>query len=281
MSIDVTWKELQDMDFGPVEWHVDEWVPAGGVVLVWGGESVGKTPFCLYLARAIGLGEPFFGHAAAVGRVSFIEMDMPPRMTRARLKNLPMPDTVKFTLAPEVTRIAEFEEEALRERFAGAIEHEPRVVFVDSLRKAHPFDDKVSEAPSRVYFMYKRLFPDATLVFIHHERKSSADDERPGAESYSGSRAWSNDCQIGFRVSVDRRKAFPMMVKCERNQIGEKDWHKRFHLEHGWLLTSNNDELETVRGLMAQHTGVALARAVQNALGCSHATAYRRIAEVK
>lgn len=280
MSLDVTWKVLQDMDFGPIEWFVDEWIPAGGVVLVWGQESVGKTPFCWYLAQAIGSGETFFGHAATPARVSFIELDMPPRMTKARLRNMPLHDNVLLTIAPEITSPAGFEEEALRDRFAGAIAYQPQVVFVDSLRKAHPFDDKVSEVPSRVYAMYKKLFPEATLVFIHHERKSGPDEERPGGESYSGSRAWSNDCQIGFRVSVDRRKAFPLMVKCERNQMGEKDWHKRFHLENGWLLTCD-DEAGKIAELARQHTGAALARAVQEALGCSQATAYRRIAEVK
>ena len=276
-----TWKSMQGTDFGAQTWLVDDWIPAGGVVLIWGKESVGKTPVCWHLARSVGAGEPFFGWQTRQARALFIELDMPDYFTKERTKDLPFPDSVGFELVGHP--IEDFREEALREVLAGGIEFAPEVVFIDSLRKFHPLDDKASETPSKVYGMYARLFPGAALVFIHHERKGGGDDDtRPDEESYSGSRAWSNNCQVGFRVSEDTRQRFPVLVKNTRHQFMEKGWSQRFHLDHGWLLTADND-LKVVEALMestGQTGGDVLVKAIMEKLGCSRMTAYRKIKAV-
>ena len=96
----LTWEELQAVDFGETDWWVEDLIPAGGTVLVWGKESIGKTPICWYLARSIASGESFFGYNAKRGRVLFIELDMPPRYTQKRLRNLPLPDGVSLAYLP-------------------------------------------------------------------------------------------------------------------------------------------------------------------------------------
>jgi len=273
-----SWGQLQRMELGANAWLIDKWLPAGSVVLVWGAESVGKTPLCWYMARAIGRGTPFFNYNTRQARVLFIELDMPPFYTKARTASLEFPeDTVRFFHSSPV---ADIRDSALQAQFALALAWSPEVVFIDSLRKAHPLDDKVSESPSRVYAAYKRLFPGATLVFIHHERKLGQQDQRPAEESYSGSRAWSNDCQVAFRVSVDARQAFPLLVKNTRHQFMEKDWSERFHLDQGWLLTASS-ELADIATMAVTLSGAGLVEAIMSKYGCSRATAFRKLAKAR
>lgn len=274
----LTWEELQAVDFGDTEWWVEDLIPAGGTVLVWGKESIGKTPICWYLARDIALGESFFGYKTKTGRVLFIELDMPPRYTQKRLRHLPFPAGVRFEL--DDRPVVDLSDEGMAARFADAAAWKPDVVFVDSLRKAHPLDDKASETPSVVYNAYRRLFEGATLVFIHHERKTAKDDDRPGNESYSGSRAWSNDCEVGLWLEELKQAKFPLKLEIARNKIGEKGVAGRFHLADGYLLTIEASP-DLLANLLREYEGAELVEQVRKHFHCSRATAFRRIAEEK
>ena len=190
---------------------------------------------------------------------------------------MPFPDEVRFELSDPVFDLGA---EAMQARFAEGIAFRPQVVFIDSLRKAHPLDDKASGTPSLVYTAYRSTFPGATLVFIHHERKTAKDDDRPGNESYSGSRAWSNDCEIGLWLEETKTSKFPLRLEIARNKIGEKGVAGRFHLADGWRLTveAAPDELPN---LVKELDGPDLLEAVMKRFHWSRATSYRRIAEAK
>lgn len=272
-----TWSEMQATTYPPTLWHVQELIPVASTVLLWGAESIGKTPICWYLGRAIAEGKPFFGLPTRKGRVVFIELDMPEQMTAMRTAQLRLPEEMAFFHDVPVDN---FDRDRMAEKFASAIATAPDVVFVDSLRKCHPLDDKASENVTRVYETYRAIFPGATVVFIHHERKLGVDDHRPNEESYSGSRAWSNNAQVGIRVSRHKGEHWPLRLAVTKNQGAERDWHMRFKLTEGVHLRCEMEQREALREIIetVQEPKERI-EAIQKKYGCSRATAYRWVGE--
>jgi hypothetical protein len=118
------------------------------------------------------------------------------------------------------------------------------------------------------------------MVFIHHERKTAKDEDRPGAESYSGSRAWSNDCEVGLWLEELKQAKFPLKLEIARNKIGEKGIAGRFHLADGYLLTIEAGP-DLLKNLVNEYDGAELVEQVRAHFHCSRATAFRRIAEAR
>jgi hypothetical protein len=77
----------------------------------------------------------------------------------------------------------------------------PALVVINTLRKAHILDDKESETPTRIYGAWRGVFPSATLLFIHHDKKESSGTEGPLDQRFSGSQAWQNDVQVAFHLT--------------------------------------------------------------------------------
>jgi hypothetical protein len=80
-------------------------------------------------------------------------------------------------------------------------QYEFGVVFVDALREVVPGDLSASGIARRVYDAFKIIFPQASLVFIHHERKSSQQVFGSGdpLQSAAGSMEFINVAQVALR----------------------------------------------------------------------------------
>jgi hypothetical protein len=205
-------------------------------------------------------------------RTLFLELDMQEQHVHQRVKKIQMPG-VYFSFHTPLVNVTEFTVEKLKEVWAAEVALDPEFVVVDSLRAAHPLSDIESTAPKAVYTVYRHLFPNAGILYIHHERKTALKDDRPDHESFSGSKAWANDCD--HRLHVHRTHGqFPLRLDVVRSKVGETDWHMKFHLHAGYLLTSPGEQIDEVRELLAQGADI---KGVMAKLGCSRATAYRRI----
>src|SRR5215204_4221719 len=109
----------------------------------------------------------------------------------------PAPNVWRLFMPPlSVPRVGQEEMEALIE---ARDKIDPEVVFINTLRKSHDLDDTTAIAPKLVYTFFQKMFPGASLVFVHHMRKSSQDPRALDheKEGFSGSNAWLNDVQCG------------------------------------------------------------------------------------
>lgn len=203
MPIAITWESLSQKTYPPTQFLIDPYIPQGGTILLYGKSSIGKSPTTWEMARAIGSGGHFFGLPAKEGRVLYIEVDTPEMLVASRLRAIPPAPNVwwEFMEPLSLPHTTAEQDDILGRAKESA---RPDVVFINTLRKVHDLDDKDSRAPKFVYSFFRHLFPLASLVFVHHMRKSSPDPKAivHQAESFSGSNHWLNDAQTGLHLEA-------------------------------------------------------------------------------
>jgi hypothetical protein len=207
---------LETRAYEQTEFLLDPYIPRQGTVFLYGDSSIGKSPLTWSIARHVAAGSAFCGLPTSVGKVLYIEVDTPERIVVPRLQrlhpiigdewkgnlhwvfdeNLTVP-SIPTAKCQTTDRLLQFQEVI-----------EPDLVIVNTCRKIHTFDDKDSKTPSAVYNYFKMVFPQAATLFVHHERKRSRDPEAHdiAQESFSGSKAWMNDAQVGLHLVSHRPK---------------------------------------------------------------------------
>lgn len=199
----ISWAELAQKEYEKPEFILDPYIPAGGIVLLWGDTSIGKSPVTWAMAKSIGQGTHYFGLPCRQGKVLYLEMDTPELSIAPRVKKLSggLPENVWWMFAKPLGLPALSNEE--REGLSQAQEEiVPDVVFVNTLRKAHDLNDIESRTPKLVYSFFQKTFPQAALVFVHHERKKGTDPNaiQHDKEGFSGSKHWLDDAQVGLHL---------------------------------------------------------------------------------
>jgi len=190
----ISWEDLAAEPLDNTPFLVTPYVPREGIVLLHGKYSTGKSPLTWELARCVGEGLPFFGHETAQGRVVYIDVDTPRSLIKARIRGIPVAQHVWWAFPgafPPNSAIADY-----------ARLVSPNLVIINTLRKVHHANDIESSAATAVYGRFQRLFPEAALLFVHHDRKDST---HPNAhvnedEAFAGTQAWINDAQVALHI---------------------------------------------------------------------------------
>lgn len=179
---------------------VDPYVPAGGIIFLYGKTSIGKSPLTWELARCVAGGVPFLGCPTRMGTVLYLEVDTPAPLVRERLKVAPTPPGWIMAFARPFNILAPYDATVMALK---AVAHDvrPNLVIVNTLRKAHWADDRESHIPGRIYGAFQSLFPGAAVWFNHHDKKSGNPAEQGDPdEAFSGSQAWLNDATVGLHL---------------------------------------------------------------------------------
>jgi RecA-family ATPase len=209
-----------------VEWLIEPMFPKGGIVFLHGPTSVGKSPFTWALATAVSEGTPFFGYPVKnTGPVLYIELDTPAHLVYPRIKLMKNPPFCMWLeCIPKIIDICGLTEDSkLAERLHELqAEISPVLVIINTLRKAHMEDDKDSSAPGLVYGAWRHYFPDATLVFVHHNKKTPNDKRAQVNEDqmFSGSQHWADDAQVGLHI---KRMKAPKAVTLKKEEDTPED----------------------------------------------------------
>lgn len=282
----LTWAQLAESELDMPEFWLDPYIPAGGITFLWGDTSIGKSPLTWAMASAIAQGQPFFGLPTKAAHVLYIEVDTPLHSLQPRLVKMPpAPNVWWLVMDPLSVPFVEPSEMALLHEAREA--SQPKVVFVNTLRKVHDLDDKESRTTKVVYSFFRKVFPGASLVFIHHMRKRSQDPKAldHAKEGFSGAKNWLNDAQVGLQLELRARgpEGLALLLHHRKTQVSEE------LRPMGLLLGSDGTtlscpmvaELEAIRGLMASPaaaalTGRALDGMLATRLGVSPSTARRR-----
>ena len=217
-------------------WIIKPFLPAGGVVLLHGPTSIGKSPLMWRAACCAASGEDFFGMTPErTGNVIFVELDTPAMLLQERLSHLIGKPPENFWLEClgkpiDILKLSE----ALTYRFNQLQRaFEPVLVVINTLRKCHRLDDKDSGAAARVYGAWRELFPTALLVFVGHDKKSDAKNQTDPDHAHSGTQHWADDAQVVLHMTKTTRdgKRSIAHIKMTKSQVSDNEACPLLHLE--------------------------------------------------
>lgn len=165
-------------------WLIQDWLPVGGLLSIYGAAKKGKSFLALQLAEAIAnpkrdwlLNMPVLKH----GPVAYLQLDTPRGVWLERLTVDLAPTDLDFSgVTFADTLITPFPFDIMGDGgrwLAEAIkEVAPLVVIVDTLRESFAGEENDSGVMRNVVNLFQAAVRPAALVFVSHSRKTSGDD---------------------------------------------------------------------------------------------------------
>lgn len=155
-----------------VDWVQEDYLPAGGFVLIAGKPKEGKTTLTYELAVKVTLGQPFLGRQTRKGAVLILALEEHAREVRMRLRNLGAADVDSLfvhvgPLAPTTMTLSHIT------RFAR--EHGVVLIIVDTLSALWTIENENDAAEvTRAVKPLQALArtSGSCVLLIHHARKS-------------------------------------------------------------------------------------------------------------
>lgn len=155
-----------------VDWVQEDYLPAGGFVLIAGKPKEGKTTLTYELAVKVTLGQPFLGRQTRKGAVLILALEEHAREVRMRLRNLGAADVDSLfvhvgPLAPTTMTLSHIT------RFAQ--EHGVVLIVVDTLSALWTIENEndaaeVTKAVKPLQALARTS--GSCVLLIHHARKS-------------------------------------------------------------------------------------------------------------
>jgi RecA-family ATPase len=188
----VSLQEIMGMEFGPIKWAIEGYVPEGFSVLA-GRQKLGKTWLALDMSIAIATGGSALGKIPCeFGNVLYLDLENGHRRIKRRIEIIfqneqSRPDLSHIeivTESPPLDKGMILELEDWRRSVT-----DPRFVVIDVLQRVKPVGNKARNAYENDYAIYQELQSWATdtgiaVLGLHHTRKGGAEDP---LEALSGS----------------------------------------------------------------------------------------------
>ena len=279
--------EFVDTDFGVPRFLVQGLLAHNSITLISGKRGHGKTQLAMTLVKSLINGEPFLDRfETSYARVAYVSVDMPVQMLQDRLRNfveeLDRPDHFFISASPHPIDLMDC---TIDTAWVAEInDFEPDMVIIDTLRKSHRMDENVAAACLLLYSQSKYLFPNTSLIFVHHDRKSYEGTKgTPLEEETAGTGAWLDNSDLSMHIKKNRNKLtvrFPrqrwadvedmpvIQAKFGQNLLIEVDERKKTSYDRAQELKMRNPEApvtDIVEKLM--DSGVSKAQAWRAAKG--------------
>ena len=182
-------------------------------VILFGPTSVGKSTFCFDLAEHVQMGQDFLGRATTQSQTLYISLDMPKNVVFNRWLNAGFQKHFDFWTCNPFNCISPFFQESETYCYLKALVRQKQVKFVivDALREVLQGNLNDDDVALRVYDSFKEWMPGATILFIHHTRKSRYDQNGravgEGSDDNShGSKYFTNLAQVGLSLHKANRE---------------------------------------------------------------------------
>ena len=186
-----------------LEYTFDPVIPAQGILFCHGKPTTFKTHLGLTMSACLVHGGTLFGrYPTKLSTVAYIQADTPYGIQRKRLcvadKILPL-DYIHYYHTQTFNML----KMKHQDDFLGPIvDKEPDFVVWDTLRKISRAASNDDDVPSLIYGTAHELFPDATHMFIHHDKKTVVDqDKLDKSEEFRGSGAWLADSDTTIHLT--------------------------------------------------------------------------------
>ncbi len=174
--------ELEALDFPPVEWIVDELVPAAVLMLLVGRPKAGKSLFELDMAASVAAGDTFLDRATMQGPALYIPAEDSLSLVRSRLfTRLPEDRDIPLDVLPAdgyVDQAIRLDEPESFGRLIATIEAiKPALVVLDPFRELHHRKENDADEMAALLRPLRQLAHDsgAAIVLIHHRNKHATD----------------------------------------------------------------------------------------------------------
>lgn len=200
---------LADHPF-PQAFLIEPFVPREGIVFFHGKRGIGKSQFALTLAICLSEHGALFGKypTHAIGPVIYVQADMGDAIQHVRVRQLRQHyslDNIYFYF-PRFFNLANVTvHDPMMQEIAAL---KPSMIFWDTLRKIQRLGTNDDDVPSFIYGKSQDMFPTATHCFIHHDKKTIADQDKLDMdETFRGSGAWLDDADTGLhleRITTNR-----------------------------------------------------------------------------
>lgn len=197
---------LRSFVFETPPFCVAPFLPQGGIALLHGPPGVGKSQLALTLGLAVSTGTPFLSseYMTTAGKVLYIQLDVIASIQQERLRALnghfEDAPIAFFTMTDRFNILQAPQSDALD----AAKNFAPALVIIDALRDTHGLDEDESATVPIVFGAWRVLFPTATLLFLHHDRKVQlipGASDRMFTESARGSGAWLAKVDCGLHLT--------------------------------------------------------------------------------
>ncbi|MCP4900171.1 MAG: AAA family ATPase [bacterium] len=229
--------EFQQLTLPDIGYWMQDMIPKKGIVLLHGKYGAWKTAIGLNIAKGVAEGQPLWGLDTEPTKILFLECDTPVQAIHSRVKTLDFTGlTVDFApiypgfdvVNPQRDEWNQTKYDTLHAR------HEAEkygLVIVDSLRTIHSMSEKEGETAKEVYMACARLFPESTVLLIHHDRKTYREDghgskfksqeqHEMDAESFMGSQRWIDLATTALKIAKHGRKG--IVVHQSKSQWGKQ-----------------------------------------------------------
>lgn len=179
-------------------------IPQGGIVFFYGKRNIGKTCLVQSLVLSVLEGGRWLGkYQAFPGPVVYIQADMTASIQQQRVRaalRYHRMDNLHF-LFPSFFNIGALQADTDIVQKINVLK--PKLVVWDTLRKITRGDLVTDDSlPSFIYGKAKDLFPGATHLFVHHDKKTIADqDKLDEEEMFRGSGALIDDADTGMHLN--------------------------------------------------------------------------------
>jgi len=190
-------------------WIIENLIPHGGTVLLYGKPKTGKSLLALGLASAIADGEDYFlmkeFKINTRGRIMFLQLDTAPAIWLKYIKeslrpykNFSWSDVIQIPNPPfNINHPAH--QEYLHNQMQ---EQQPLILIIDSLREIHPGDENDSSVMTKVMQRLKAAVgPNVTIILIAHARKTGQMESPDLIEGSRGSSAITGSVDVLMRLN--------------------------------------------------------------------------------
>lgn len=232
-------KDLMSRELPPDEWLINRIIPAEGFTFIVGAEATGKSFYTLSLANSLVTGKPWLDKFEVNKKVNvlFIDKENSPRRKQARIAGLGMKEGIEnihWVMYPQNFQLSDPKEDDGLSKFAKMLSKEVDrlnigLIILDSFADLMVGNENSAADVQQFFDAIRILFPDKSILVLHHENKPSQGVARTSSQRVRGSTNITAQIVSGFRVFSIPKTSNEFVI--EQFKAGDAEKLKPFKVE--------------------------------------------------